>query len=317
MFISGSVVTRATRSMLTATLTADKYFTLHHVEWAFTGGKGGTKNSGSNLSTSVVMVDSDNDYSVRVKVFSDATTEQCSSSAVIVVNPRTDPQWSLTPTVAPDNENRWGDLPEATKDDLVILGSTRDRKSDLGAILTPSPNSGRSWERGYRVVQVRDPGGPNDGYWYVSSAQFKIDMETTINRWIKPSGPTPQKTQPNWFSFNNQFCVNAASFLQAVQNHENSGSGPGSTGHFGLIRDTEASSPDLDANTAVERMFSATSNVELIMTTNDQLQMIDDTLRNAAKESAVVGNWPGSPGVSFWDLSLNTYSPCVLFMRAF
>jgi hypothetical protein len=60
-----------------------------------------------------------------------------------------------------------------------------------------------------------------------------------------------------------------------VRNHQDSGSGLGSTGRFGLIRDTEASSPSLDANTTVEKKFSPTSKAELIMVANDALQAIE------------------------------------------
>jgi hypothetical protein len=102
-----------------ATLTASNYFKIRHVEWVFIGSKGGAKNSRLNLFTTVTMVDGDNPYTVEVKVFSDTTTVEWSNSAPIVVNPRSGPQWSLTPTLAPDKERNFGTLPNVNAEPVL------------------------------------------------------------------------------------------------------------------------------------------------------------------------------------------------------
>jgi hypothetical protein len=86
--ITNSAVTKNVPSRIGAMLTAtDKYFIIHHVEWVFTGGKGGTENSGYQLFTTVRIVDGDNQNRVTVKVYSDADTVACTDTADISVLP--------------------------------------------------------------------------------------------------------------------------------------------------------------------------------------------------------------------------------------
>ena len=86
--ITNSTVTKNVPSRIEAMLTpTDKYFIIHHVEWVFTDGKGGTENSGYQLYTTVKVADDDNPNRVMVKVYSDAATVACTDTADISVLP--------------------------------------------------------------------------------------------------------------------------------------------------------------------------------------------------------------------------------------
>jgi uncharacterized protein (TIGR03437 family) len=322
--IINSTVQRAEKSKIEATITP-LTFLIHHVDWIFTGGKGGTKKSGQQLSIQVTMVDGDNPYTVEVRVFSNASTVACMGTALIDVTPRSGSAWELIPTVRLDNEASWvgrkNGMPPSCNDG-TLLEEERDRKSNLPAIIIPSPFTSKSWEDGYRIAQIKDKNGPNDGYWYIANAnKMKIDQETVIDKWLKPNGPPPARRQPNWFQHNASSCsVDPAEFLQAVENHENSGSGPGSTGHFGLIRDTLALLTDMDPRTAIENKFSEVSQQDLIDNTNKEISVIEALLQYAAMDTPTspTGNWSVSdPDPSFWDPALQAYSPCICADRAF
>lgn len=323
-------VIRGSPSKINATLSPST-FRPHHIEWVFRGGKGGKKVSGTKLYTTVKMVDADNLYYVDVNVYSDATTLACTDTALIKVKPRTGTAWELKPTIKPDNEPGWGSLigilpvypciyTTGTTGQNINFGEYRDRVSNLGAFIIPNPLiPNQRWEDGYKVAQVRDPGGPNDGYWYIKSSSFKIDRETVINKWLKSKGPSPARGFLNWYNVNhNKRCLkpNPDTFIQAVKNHENSGSGKGSTGHHGLMRDAEAQE-DNDARTKIEDNFSAITKGELINATADEVYFIETILGWAIHEDNVHGNWAGGVLISFWVPSEKEYCDCFCNFRPF
>ena len=145
-----------------------------------------------------------------------------------------------------------------------------------------------------------DPNGPNHGIWYVHSHNLKIDQVTLINKYIKEGGPLPDKTIPNvlnFFAYNNANCspFDSEDFVIAVKNHEGNGSGTGSTGHFQLIRDTEALAGN-DAATAIESVIAPNE-----QTLKDDVKAILDDIETKLYEASkdfdpnnqpqVYGNW--------------------------
>jgi hypothetical protein len=304
-------VIRGSRVDFNAVLIPELNFKLRSVDWVFTGGRGGTRQN-QGLHTNIKLVDSSQQYTVKVTAFSQLAGIQCQAIANVRVTPRL---WGTTPTVLPDNEGGWGRLPLVNGQQL--LGMERDRSSDTPAIVVPSPTvPNKTWENGYTVSRVNDRNGPNDGYYYIKYTSFKIDQETVINQWIKPGGRAPDGAAAKWFVANAR-CVVPANFVTAVMNHENSGSGGGSTGHFGLIRDKEAAA-GMDPRTTIEDNVDLTQ-AGLIATTRNELTNIEASLQRDAAEASVHGNWPGVMGVTFWDVAPRPqrYSPCNQFVRAF
>lgn len=305
------VVTRGIRGFLQARLIRQGAFRLGLVEWRFTGGDGGVRQTGRTLSTGIKLVDTTQQYTATVIAFSQTPGVYCFTTARVHVLPR---PWSTIPRLRPDNEPGWGLLPVLGAN--TIYGEERDRASNTGAIVVPSPRvPNKSWERGYRVEQVIDPNGPNHGYFFVKNNNFAIDQETVINRWIKPNGRAPVGAPFNWFQANRACLLDPGVFVTAVGNHENSGSGPGSTGHFGLIRDFEAL-PGKDPQTEIENNVARTKAV-LIADTNNELTAIEIFLLYYASEPFVGGNWPPGIGLSFWNPPTRSYTPCNVIFRAF
>ncbi|ETX05433.1 MAG: hypothetical protein ETSY2_22905 [Candidatus Entotheonella gemina] len=161
-------VKRAEAASIQARL-APSSFEPHHVEWVFKREtrEVSRKPTETRLETDVTMVDGDTAYQVEVEVYSDETTVACTATAEIEVEARQGPLWSLqlgsTLNITEDNDPNWSmGLPRCNHN--TIVGQLRDRESDESALIVPSPKtfSDESWEDGYEVASVHDPGGPND-----------------------------------------------------------------------------------------------------------------------------------------------------------
>ena len=181
-------LTRGVATQITAVIEpAD--FEIDHVEWIFTGGAGGTRDTGTALNTTITMVDGTNAYTVEVRVYSNATEVACMDKKNIAVVNRGGNAWATTPTVALDNEPNFGAVP----DPPFVLGQERDKDSNVpNAIIVPNPAiGGQKYDDGYVTKQVNDPNGPNHQFWFIDSTTLKIDRETVINRFIEQAGPKP------------------------------------------------------------------------------------------------------------------------------
>ncbi len=248
-------VTRGTSGSITATITPA--VTPDKVEWIFTGGIGGKKDTTPNLSTDVVLVDGDNAYSVACKVTVGSAV--CQDSATITVTPR---NWTITPTCATDNESGFGSFPGA-----VVLGYCRNRTLDNGRIVTPT-------DGGFTCAQVNDPNGPNDDYWYIESTTLEIDMETVINKYTKAGTIPPTPPGTNWHEYNESKGIVADSCLIGIKGHEYKGVGVSGQGHFAFLEAKE-SQAGMDARTEIEKNWHASSETTLTTVTEAEKDSID------------------------------------------
>ena len=304
--LDNASVDRGSKLRLKATLTPHPAFQWSSVQWRFTGGNGGTRGTGKQLITDVILVDGNQKYTATVTALSTLKGIECHATADLKVNRR---PWTAVPTVRTDNEPGWGGLPAIKATGFfAVFGEERDRSSNTPAIIIPSPTVKQTWEKGYRVARVDDPNGPNNGYHFILSTSLTIDQETVINKWIKPSGPRPLSGAPNWYAANHRCLSNPGVFVTAIKNHENRGSGPGSAGHFGLILAAEAMK-GMDPRTAIEDNVAATA-ASLITATNTELQLIEAFLLRASADP-LSGNWSGATFLSFWDAAAKSYSDCI------
>jgi hypothetical protein len=169
------------------------------------------------------------------------------------------------------------------------------------------------------MAQVNDPNGPNHEYWYIqsttNSSTLRIEQETVINQYIKQNGPPPSARWPNFYNYNNGRCINSADFVRAVMGHENSGVGPGATGHYGLIVGA-LSNPNNDPRTAIEDNTATDTEgmAQLEQRTTNDLARIDVTLHLAGdpNEQVVGGNWSAQNKFAFWSTARQSYSGCVV-----
>jgi len=307
--LAGGNVTmmRAMATQIMATIKPADY-TPHHYEWVFTGGAGGTRNTGATPNTTITMVDGDNAYTVTARAYKDASTVLCEDRKNIAVTARTGAAWSVTPAVAADNEAGFGSPPG-----FVVLGQERDRVSNVPtAIIIPNPAiAGQNYQDGYVRMQVMDANGPNHQYWYVSSTTLAIDRETVINRYIKAGGPLPAAGAPrNFFAEQNSLgapCLSGAAVLTCVQNHENAGGG-GGVGHFGQLRTFEAMAGN-DARGLIENNFHASMEMSLITATNAELGALNTSTCGASNVSS--GNC--TMNISIWNVGAGAYSACTVF----
>jgi len=291
----------------------------HHVEWEFTGGQGGIRNTGTDPSTTITMVDGMNVYTVRVRFYEDTLSILCSAELLLSVTARTGPMWTTPHTVVEDNDPNFGSLPTLAASQTppgVLYGQLRDRVTDNPIVIRPNPFGPglENYTDGFTMVRVNDPSGPNHQYWYIETATFYVDMETVINRYIKQAGPPPSPGQPNFYNYNNGRCINSADFVRAVMGHENSGVNPSATGHYGLIVDA-LNNTIYSPRRRIEDNFATHTQGKMVLEnmTTDELANTDSYLVVIiSAESNVTGNWSASDKWAVWDTSRSKYSGCII-----
>jgi hypothetical protein len=269
--------------------------------------------------TTITMVDGTNVYTVRVRFYENALSILCSSDLLLFVKARTGTMWKTTPRLAEDNEPTWENLPtvEAATSTGVVFGQERDRTSDKPVNIRPNPFvPGEAYSDGYTMAQVNDPNGPNHEYWYIqsttNSSTLRIEQETVINQYIKQNGPPPSARWPNFYNYNNGRCINSADFVRAVMGHENSGIGPGATGHYGLLV-TALQNPVNDPRTVIEDNFATHAEGQgiLLRRTTDEFSDVEAALVRAKNEINVHGNWSASKKWAMWSTNSQSYSGCI------
>jgi hypothetical protein len=272
-------VTRAESGPITATLAPD-VLVPDKVEWVFTGGAGGTKDTTPTLATSVVLVDGDNQYSVECRVTINGVV--CKDSVPITLIPRSGPDWEIVPSCTEDLHLNFGEFPG-----LVTLGELNTSSHAIERVIEPVSG-------GFELERVDDPNGPNDGYYFVDSASLAIEMHTDINKHLKAGAVPDDPPGISWREYNAAPPRNldTARFLEAVKGHEYRGVGGSGDGHFAKLQRKE-SEPGMDARTAIEPKYDANDDVAL----RTEVQSVIDTVNNAiygAADAEPTSNWSGT-----------------------
>lgn len=283
---------RGSTCLINATLTPST-LTPNKVEWIFTGGKEGSKVTTPNLFTTVILVDGVSAYTVTCKVTIDSGeyAGEYTDTKNIFVKARGG--WSITPKCYPDFDPKWGDFPGAAS----LLGECTDRATHTLRAVVPA-------DGGFSCAQVKDPNGPNDGYFYVQSAAFKIEQGTLINKFLKP-GMTPYNP-PNigFYEYNTQKGVDVNSLRTGTLGHENAGTDSNKgNGHFAYMEAQEAE-PGMDALTAVEDNWHPNSEGMLKSETEKEKDDIDKAILDASIEPT--GNW-GPSTFYYYDFTANKW----------
>jgi len=286
-------VTRGQSQSITATLSPASV-TPDKVEWIFTGGKGGTKDTTPNLSTSVILVDGSNNYTVTCKITKGSAVAE--DTANITVNPRTGASWQITPACATDNEADYGNFP-GFEDTGAYFGECWNKTLHDGRIITPV-------DGGFTPAQVNDPDGPNDGYWYIESTTLVIDMATVINKYAKSGTTPPSPPGTNWHEYNESQSVDADGCLDGIKGHEYKGVGGSGQGHFAFLETKEAES-GMDARTAIEKKWHASSQTNLETDAENEKDAIDYAIYSTYIIEPS-GNW-GSNTIYCYDFAVSNW----------
>lgn len=143
-------------------------------------------------------------------------------------------------------------------------------------ILHPLP-SGDSWQHaGYELRQVAEPGGPFDGYWFVSAYSMRIERQTLINRYILPNAAGFGDTK-SFYNANKEWGTDVDGYLAAIRAHE--GTGPG--GHSGLMRQAKMRA---DPALTIETQVGASGEEALRTCVDDEIRRAELRICNAAKD---------------------------------
>jgi hypothetical protein len=219
----------------------------------------------------------------------------CEVNKEITVNAR--PGWSITPDCEEDHEPDWvhpddpyGGFPMAPPG--WSPGGFRNI-DDNNYVITPR---GTGWQDGYTTAKVNS--GPNKDVWYIESSSFVIEMETVINKYVKPGTTPPNPPGKNFYEKNIEKGVNAAAFFQACKNHEYRGTGGNGHGHFAYL-EVEEAEPFHDVKELIESNVEDSEN-DLKNTTALQILMIDSDLWSG-DEPPDGSNWSGTIWVFDWD----------------
>ncbi len=240
----------------------------------------------------------------------------CSKQKPITINPRAGSMWTMPLSCATDNEPGWGN--PVTTTGGFAFGQNRDEASDEpDRIMIPQETDG-DFSDAYTLTKVTS--GPCEGYWYVSSTVLEIDRETVINKYIKSGGAPPEEGADNWFDHNDQHCVDAAAFVQAVNNHEYRGTPPAEKseeGHQGRIEK------------GVDIYGDPRANMESMVGTNKTILEADVEVMIENTEDDISGfaddgpwawtdgpNWGGEGSLGSgpharYGLQSHSYSPCL------
>jgi hypothetical protein len=174
--------------------------------------------------------------------------EQASDDAKIDVMPRAGAAWQ-TPTIPQASEQ--------VKDPGSSGFVSPDPKRELVAGLNRCPDGhpgglafcrrvNRPWSTAFRRSKVTDPGGPFQGWWYVSTSSVALKRVVFINPWITPDGPNAPGLKQNFYNFNLEQKVHIADYVNSIVQHEGYGDGTPLTGHIQAMQEAITSAPRFD-----------------------------------------------------------------------
>lgn len=250
---------------------------------------------------------------------SDGTNQQFVSTQLVVQDRPS--LWTQMWDYNADGPDFVPDLPIDNDFDPPLVGGNCDRQTLCQVAqrrVTPDPAAFPGM--GSTTIQVND-GGPNDGYWWVSSIDFNMYREGNLNPSFKPSStrrhPVPGAKKKCWdalgfpngnnvvasFYEYNDKCVNGQSYasdmLAGAWFHEGFGDTiSGGVGHE-LLAQEEAGRPANDVWLAVDTLVTATEAAMLDLIEDIVGDDIGGRISDYASDTIPPfpgGNWEGS----FW-----------------
>jgi hypothetical protein len=90
---------------------------------------------------------------------------------------------------------------------------------------------------GYTMGDVSDPGGPFDGFAWITGTQLVADRVIYVNSYLRPDGPSPSSLVDNFYTANLNAGYPVTEFLTRMEEHEGDGPSwnPGG-GHSGRLK---------------------------------------------------------------------------------
>lgn len=186
-------------------------------EWRWSGaGDASAKKEGSSVSVKVLQ---GCDATVTVTDDEDATA---SATTTIVVEKR---DWTVVHTTNSDAWTNWGNFP-FTDDPDTSLGRNVNANNDSQLPIIGETED--DWSDQITRVQVNDPNGPFDKYWYNSTHNLRVERETKINQYL---GGQVSGECFNWVTLQNFVvssgqrnpAISASAVRAGVVAHENAG----------------------------------------------------------------------------------------------
>jgi hypothetical protein len=157
--------------------------------------------------------------------------------------------------------------------------------------------------RAYEVIDISDPGGPFDGYWFVVANHVLIKQSSLFNpslfktSTVKHRDPFHPGRRVNWFRVNRMAHRPVMAMVAAVRKHENWGSAgsavnPNNSGHAGAKACYLKSSPHLHNPAIVLEALFRTGRGDLTAAADLELRRISVELKDAAADPLPV-IWTG------------------------
>ncbi len=84
----------------------------------------------------------------------------------------------------------------------------------------PSSNRGSWAHSGYITDQVRDPGGPFDGRWYIAQYLLKVERTCYINPYLLKGGPPPLPGIEDFYEANKRLGHKVDKYIEGIDEHE-------------------------------------------------------------------------------------------------
>ncbi|MEP6664880.1 MAG: hypothetical protein ABJA81_00360 [Nocardioidaceae bacterium] len=181
---------------------------------------------------------------------------------------------------------------------LNVSGCTKT--ADDAAALCPHVAVGKSHlGKGFTIGTVQDPGGPFDGFAFISGTSLRLRREALLNPTIGPASPPPPGALVNWFDVNDGHGADIIGLVTALTQHEGMGApGRPDSGHSGAFA-TAAATKAGNVNARLESLFDPDPS-QLQQQADSTVDKAQKHLIDSAQDSKLskIG-WSGT--VRVWD----------------
>jgi hypothetical protein len=155
-------------------------------------------------------------------------------------------------------------------------------------------------DNGYRLLQVHDPGGPFDRWWYAGSSTLTVDTQALLNPYLFKGAPrSALRESPNFYTENAQKGTDVQGYVAAVREHESWGK-PGTprSGHTSAMNQpTTRDGGLLDPRKGIEQILAPSKQ-----------RVIFELDRNIRGHASAIENWAADPLTTIWTGALYLWS---------
>lgn len=171
-------------------------------------------------------------------------------------------------------------------------------------IIMGKKDEGRTWlERGYRLDQVHDKGGPYDTRWYVAKQpNFYFHREVVLNKSMYPDGLKAIDAPVNWYYENDLRDLDPNAWIETVTQHEGDGApGVSHSGHTQAMIEELKQQPDLaDPQRVIEGVI-APRRTDAQDEADQNLHAAGHNICNYQRNDNLTDLWAGRKPVVVWN----------------